>query len=611
MALCLRKILFATAGGLLASLLIGSLSAAADDTNLNRFIVAENGNRVLTGTVTSDSVTQAGWYVSSDDALYYYFNDGSYAQNLTELSDGNVYLFAADGTLKTGWQTVEGKRYYYDTEIGQPVYGWYTYLDQLYYIDANAGKLTGEQKINGIPYAFDEYGCVQTGLISYSDGSLYLYDENAVPASGWTTTGSGTYYFSKNGAAMGVTEINGKSYYFTNSGLLQTGWLTMPTGTMWADADGVLAMGATVIDGKSYYFDANGVMQTGLVKTSAGTQYYGKDGVMQTGAQVIDGSIYYFDPTTGVMQTGWVDIADNSYYFHEATGSMQTGWMIKDGTVVYLTDGGLAKGMTDIDGETYYFLPETGAMQTGWQTVNNQTYFFNLESGEMETGWAVTEDGKKYLTPLGLATGLMEIDGHTYYFSPSTNVMQTGWITVNGASYYFDTTTGMMTEIGTAPVQLNVVDYKQFGESWSNTTITYSTIGQVGCLVTTIAMKYSYKTGTKTTPDKMLPKLTFSGDNLQWVSFTNLGYTMESPSGSISQSMMQTIYNQLLKGKPVIVGAKTASGGQHYVVVTGYIGSSGSSFSSAYFVINDPGSSKRTRLNEYLAAYPNIYKIIY
>ena len=209
-------------------------------------------------------------------------------------------------------------------------------------------------------------------------------------------------------------------------------------------------------------------------------------------------------------------------------------------------------------------------------------------------------------------TGLKEIGGKKYYFDLSSCTMQTGWITISGTSYYFDPTTGVMTQTGHQPVQLDAPDYKQFDSRWASKKIGYSTIKQVGCLTTAIAMKYSYETGVETTPDKMVSKLSYSGDNLLWVSYTNLGYTMESPSNkTLSQADMQKIYNCLQNGKPVIIGAKKSSGGQHYVLVTGYTGSTGSSFTLSDFVINDPGSSTRKRLNEFFAVYTSLYRIIY
>ena len=229
-----------------------------------------------------------------------------------------------------------------------------------------------------------------------------------------------------------------------------------------------------------------------------------------------------------------------------------------------------------------------GILLTDWQTVNGKLYCFNPTNGKALTGWTTKDSSKIYLNADGTAaSGVTVIGDKTYYFDPSTFAMRTGWITIGDSSSYFDPTTGVLTETGHAPVQLNVVDYKQFDSKWSNKVINYSTIGKVGCVTTALAMKYSYQTNTNTTPDKMVSKLTYSSDNLIWSSCTKLGYTVDNASGTISQSVMQKIYDKLLSNKPVVIGAKKSNGSQHYVLVTGYTGSKGTTFSAENFIIND------------------------
>lgn len=55
--------------------------------------------------------------------LFYKDPDGN---NVTEeiKINGIPYQFTADGTLKTGWRTVFGKRYYYDPQTGNIRLGW-------------------------------------------------------------------------------------------------------------------------------------------------------------------------------------------------------------------------------------------------------------------------------------------------------------------------------------------------------------------------------------------------------------------------------------------------------------------------------------------------------
>ena len=380
---------------------------------------------------------------------------------------------------------------------------------------------------------------------------------------------------------------------------------------MWADANGVLAKGMVSIDGKNHCFDAQGYALTGVCAIDGITYYTDANGAVQTGIQQINDKYYYFNEQTGALQTGWITVNGVQYYFDPDEAYLRTGWLETENGTMYLTTSGAATGIQTIDGGIYGFNAK-GILLTDWQTVNGKLYCFNPTNGKALTGWTTKDNSKIYLNADGTAaSGVTVIGGKTYYFDPSTFAMQTGWITIGNSSSYFDPTTGVLTETGHAPVQLNVVDYKQFDSKWSNKVINYSTIGKVGCVTTALAMKYSYQTNTNTTPDKMVSKLTYSSDNLIWSSCTKLGYTVDNVSGTISQSVMQKIYDKLLSNKPVVIGAKKSNGSQHYVLVTGYTGSKGTTFSAENFIINDPGSSKRTKLSEYLALFPNLYKLIY
>lgn len=402
--------------GAAAAISLGGMHAFAaepDALHLSSFSVDDAGQRVVTASaVSADEVTESGWYVAEDESLYYYTKDGSYAVGQMTLDDGYTYLFASDGVLETGWQTIDGKRYYYDSETGTPNFGWISYLGQRYYVDELVGKYVGEHDIDGVPYAFDTYGALETGWVTFSNGALYRYSDDGKMLTGLQKKGTAWYYLTADGPLTGWQEMNGATYYF--------------------DEDGVMATGQQIIDGETYYFDKNGKM-----------------------------------------------------------------------------------------------------------TAEN-----------------LIEDG-------------------------------------------YDA------------VALDVEDYKQFDSRWGNKRITYSTISKVGCLVSALAMKYSYETNTEITPDKMVSKLSFSGDDLLWISLDRLGYTKTQPA-SMSQSVMQTIYEQLLAGNPVVVGAKTSGGRQHYVTVVGYEGSTYSEgFLTARFTINDPGSSTRKTMQEFLRKYPRLYVVIY
>lgn len=153
------------------------------------------------------------------------------------------------------------------------------------------------------------------------------------------------------------------------------------------------------------------------------------------------------------------------------------------------------------------------------------------------------------------------------------------------------------------PVSLNVTRYSQTDSRWSNALIGNSgqTIGRIGCTTTCLAMTESYRTGTAIFPNQMAQRLSYSASgSLYWPST----YTTSTSAGYLG-----TIYAQLQKGVPVIIGAKNSSGGAHWVVVTGYTG--GSTLSASGFTVNDPGTASRTNLQHLFNEYPNFHRIAY
>ena len=153
-------------------------------------------------------------------------------------------------------------------------------------------------------------------------------------------------------------------------------------------------------------------------------------------------------------------------------------------------------------------------------------------------------------------------------------------------------------------IKLSVPSYKQTDSRWANVTLGSSgqTIGKIGCATTAIAMLESYRTGTTIYPNAMAKKLSYtSGGAVYWPSHYTI---ITSSSGYLGK-----IYNLLKEGKPVLIGAKKSNGSQHYVVITGVKETSALTTSSFY--INDPGSNTRTTLNQFLAEYPNFYKMMH
>ena len=177
-----------------------------------------------------------------------------------------------------------------------------------------------------------------------------------------------------------------------------------------------------------------------------------------------------------------------------------------------------------------------------------------------------------------------------------------GWATVlfNGTRKGF-VAARYLTRKAPQRTALNVPYYLQTDARWKNVAIGKSggTIGSIGCTTTCLAMTESYRTGKTVTPDVMASRLQYQpGGSLYWPS----NYNTELSGANVLQRTKAVLQS----GKPVLFGAKKANGTQHWVVVTGCTGDT-----AAQFSIHDPATAKRTTLQDFLAVYPNVYKLAY
>ena len=154
---------------------------------------------------------------------------------------------------------------------------------------------------------------------------------------------------------------------------------------------------------------------------------------------------------------------------------------------------------------------------------------------------------------------------------------------------------------GYSSISLNVPYFNQKDSRWANVRLGSSsrTVGSAGCVTTCIAMAESYLYGYTVTPSSLAKSLSYSSSgDLYWPAsykaYTNSDY-------------LYKIYNELKSGRPVLVGAKTYSGSQHWVLVTGF---NGGEMKASNFIINDPGRTSRTKLSEFFSAFPVFYKLM-
>lgn len=169
---------------------------------------------------------------------------------------GQTYYYKND-KKQTGWQTVSGKKYYFDPKTGAMV--------------------TGVRQIGNDWYLFNK----STGVLASNYTGLYAQ--------------------------------NGNHYYFKN-GKIQTGWKSMKEGKRYFSVDaksyGMMLTGVRKIGNGSYYFNSNGILQTG--KFTVGDYLYetDKDGKIKKktlrtgGTTAIKGSAPKATGSTGKKITG-------------------------------------------------------------------------------------------------------------------------------------------------------------------------------------------------------------------------------------------------------------------------------------------------------------------
>lgn len=120
-------------------------------------------------------------------------------------SNGKIYCTDDNGNKLTGWQTVDGNKYYFKKDGSAAVKN--TTIDGKKYKFASDGKylgtFTGWSKSDGNKYYYKK-GVLQTGWITVK-GKKYYAAKSGVIRTGWVAANGDIYYFDKNGVWDGKT----------------------------------------------------------------------------------------------------------------------------------------------------------------------------------------------------------------------------------------------------------------------------------------------------------------------------------------------------------------------------------------------------------------------
>ena len=120
-------------------------------------------------------------------------------------------------------------------------------------------------------------------------------------------------------------------------------------------------------------------------------------------------------------------------------------WRTINGKRYYYANYQKQKNAWAKDGDDWYYMDKDGLASTGWITVAGASYYLDTTTGKMKTGWQA-ENGKwYYLGSSGAVKKGWINDNGIWYYTGNDGVMQTGWIEVSGKRYYLENSGKMLT----------------------------------------------------------------------------------------------------------------------------------------------------------------------
>ena len=308
------------------------------------------------------------FYTNPDSNLL--FNSGnfsSYPIILLSKSDG-YYKVQSDPTLNENRTSITQDKGEYN-------------FDQYYaYINANS------------VYALNS---VQNGNTSgkwIRDGQGYWYwYEGSNYVTGWKKINSVWYYFNSAGV-MQTSQWVGNYYVLADGTMAKSQWI----GNDYVDASGLWQSNRWMNDGQWWYRYGDGSYPVAKFDTINGKKYYfDNSGYMVTGWKLIDKDWYYFNGSGCMIKDQWIGnyyigkdgkMAKSQWvgkYYVDASGQWQPDQWVYNGKWWYrYGDGSYPKEKFDVIGDNVYYFDKNGYMVTGWNCIDKKWYYFN-DSGIM------------------------------------------------------------------------------------------------------------------------------------------------------------------------------------------------------------------------------------
>ena len=433
---------------------------------------------------------QSDWVKFTDGYKYYDENGqavkGTSTSPVMKEIDGNSYAFDLNGYMLTGWQEVDGTKYYF-AENGVRNDTYKVASDALTVSDTNGTweKVSGLWKyklsngsyatdtvlyIDNHYYAFDSSGYMLTDFtlwvnngVENSSSGYVRADKNGYLIKGWYKDYDGRYqYFGNNYAAYtdGVYTIGNKQYFFQYNFMVASKTFIYDEKVYMAADSGALTLVDTtnktdwieISDGwyDYWYYYENGKLVTNSFKVIGSKKYYfSSDGKMLSNLTYeINGRHYYINESGVVIEkkNAWYQNEDGELYYYKADGSLALKeiYTIGDKNYCFDIDGKLQKNIAYYQ-YSYYITDDGGALllSKGWKFVNFEWRYVQ-ENGTLLRNSFLTEGNKKYyLDDNGamVTNDVRMIDGTYYAFNENGVVTQTvssfdGWKKIQNEWYY-------------------------------------------------------------------------------------------------------------------------------------------------------------------------------
>lgn len=189
---------------------------------------------------TNGRLRQGGWVGSGK---YYASASGALLTGLQKI-DGSLYFFKTGGKkIVNKRKTIEGETYYFKDDGAAALDSWVKIGSDYYYFQSD-GTMAKNKWIDNFYVGPDGAKTNQTKKYGWQteNGKKYYFNKKGVMVLGWKTISGNVYYFDSTGAMVtGIQMIGDKKYYFYSDGRKAVS-VTIAVGTKeyTLDADGVV-----------------------------------------------------------------------------------------------------------------------------------------------------------------------------------------------------------------------------------------------------------------------------------------------------------------------------------------------------------------------------------